>query len=169
MFPVNDVSHDLAQRVAEKLMVAKAIPKSWADMPKPLDWAAGAVPSPMSASDAASDLAKMDVSHPILPLYIGLIPATPLSPFHTPHSFPPRLSAEIRYPTNPHLQFIFLCTLHLPPRRGFPTSPLRPASPSSTSITSYNTSYRTRTIRFRIRFITRSTGIRACCVQRTSS
>jgi hypothetical protein len=45
------------------LMIAKAIPKSWADMPTPLDWAAGAVPAPMSASDAASDLAKMDVSH----------------------------------------------------------------------------------------------------------
>jgi len=63
-FPVNDVSHHLAQRVAEKLMIAKAIPKSWTDMPKPLDWAAGAVPAPMSANDAASDLAKMDVSHP---------------------------------------------------------------------------------------------------------
>jgi hypothetical protein len=56
--------------IAERgLMVAKAIPKSWTDMPKPLDWAAGAVPAPMSASDAASDLAKMDVSNP--PTFLG--------------------------------------------------------------------------------------------------
>ena len=43
------------------LILAKVVPKTWADMPKPLDWAAGAVPASMSASDAANDLALMDV------------------------------------------------------------------------------------------------------------
>jgi hypothetical protein len=43
------------------LIIAKVVPKTWADMPKPLDWAAGAVPASMSASDAANDLALMDV------------------------------------------------------------------------------------------------------------
>jgi len=52
-----------------RLITAKPIPKSWADMPKPLDWAAGAVPAAMSAGDAAGDLAKMDVSHP--PTFVG--------------------------------------------------------------------------------------------------
>ena len=94
-------------------MIAKAIPKSWADMPKPLDWAAGAVPAPMSASDAASDLAKMDVSHPsiffesqtdpshavITPPYPSLIPAKalhrdtrlhqPIPPIHHPSHHTP--------------------------------------------------------------------------------
>lgn len=40
----------------------RPIPRTRADVPKPLDWAAGAIPAPMSSSEAASDLGMMDVS-----------------------------------------------------------------------------------------------------------
>jgi hypothetical protein len=108
-------------------MAAKAIPKSWTDMPKPLDWAAGAVPAPMSASDAASDLAKMDVSHPRISLeyvidfslaaitlpYPSLTPAKalrrdtqlhqPITPIHLPlHHTPSTQKTVSNIPNTPN-------------------------------------------------------------------
>jgi hypothetical protein len=58
-------------------MIVKPIPKSWADMPKPLDWAAGATPASMSALDAANDLAHMDVRPAFFYLYSDIANSQP--------------------------------------------------------------------------------------------
>ena len=89
-------------------MIAKVIPKSWADMPKPLDWAAGAVPAAMSASDAASDLAKMDVSHPPISLEYEIDPSHAVITLPYPSRTPAK---ALRRDTQLHRPII---PIHLP-------------------------------------------------------